>query len=227
MKQYLANLTMQKPSKRHVLALVRIQAGLTQKELAKLLGVRPITVQSIEQGALKLSEELALKAESELDVAAAWLLANDPKIAPYTVRNSKWNRDLFEFRQGSRYAVSEQRSKKGSRAVMWNPNLAAVEIADEFTAWRAAHIAAEFDNLLRGSKGLPRQGILLRRIYRALEELKKDFPAAPTRESYAARIAQLESAYEARSKALWEAEKEELWRSENQAKPSPGSKASK
>jgi hypothetical protein len=143
-------------------------------------------------------------------------LANDPKIQPYTTRNSAWNRDLFDFRHGLRSAVRDGRS------MTLNFDVVSQEVADEFMAWRSATIAAEFDNLLRGSKGLPRQGILLGRISRVLEELKNDFESVPTRESYASRIAEFESAYEAKSKALWEAERDELWRSENQAKTVPG-----
>jgi len=150
------------------------------------------------------------------------LLANDPNIEPYTKRGSVWNRDFFEFAQGVRFAVRESRG-----GIRYNPDVVGEAVADEFTAWRSATIAAEFDNLLRGSTGLPRQGILLRRIHHAIEELEKDFPAAPTRESYATRIAELKSAYEAKSRARHEAEMEELWRSENQRNPSSGSKDSK
>ena len=67
------------PVKRHVLAEVRIKCGLTQRELGELLGVAMITIQRIEQGSLALSEDLATKAERELNVSAAWLLANDSK----------------------------------------------------------------------------------------------------------------------------------------------------
>jgi DNA-binding XRE family transcriptional regulator len=47
--------------KRHVLAKIRHEIGLTQKELARILGVALISVQRIEQLSLALSEELAVR----------------------------------------------------------------------------------------------------------------------------------------------------------------------
>jgi transcriptional regulator with XRE-family HTH domain len=60
-------LVAQKPAKRHVLANARIEVGLSQVELADLLGCSTASVQRIEQGTLGLSEELALKVQEALE----------------------------------------------------------------------------------------------------------------------------------------------------------------
>src|SRR5258708_3282367 len=99
----------QAPARRHVLADVRITAGLSQKGLAKLLGVAAISVQKIEQGRLAVSEERARKAEAELGVSAGWLLANDPKTRPVTPRGGRWTKALHEFTQGGKLFVTTDR----------------------------------------------------------------------------------------------------------------------
>ena len=94
---------------RHVLASVRKACGLTQPQLAKLLEVAPISIARIELGTLGLSEELAKKIQDQLDVSAEWLLGNNSSIPPLSPRSGYWTKDLYEFRQGSRFTVSEKR----------------------------------------------------------------------------------------------------------------------
>jgi transcriptional regulator with XRE-family HTH domain len=62
---------------KHTLAKLRITLGLRQKEMADLLGVSLATIQSIESGRLRLSKQLAVRAEFETGVNAHWLFAND------------------------------------------------------------------------------------------------------------------------------------------------------
>src|SRR5580704_2415053 len=96
----------QNPAKRHVIANVRLQCGLSQAELAKILargrkkGLAAVTVQRIEQGTLELSEDLARRAEEELGVSAAYLLANDLQEEPVTPKGGRWTTNLYEFAQG-------------------------------------------------------------------------------------------------------------------------------
>jgi transcriptional regulator with XRE-family HTH domain len=200
----------QRPARRHVLAQVRILAGLSQKELAKLLGCAGITVQKIEQGKLGLSEDLATKAQTELDISAAWLLANNPQIPAITPRRGTWSRDLYEFAQGGRFFALER--VKGKKRFHVNTNIAPDEAADEFTAWRAAEYCAEIHAMLARAKKSPRQGILLHRLRRALDQLTEDFPPdQATLEAHAPRIARLHSAFRAKSKQIFEAEEERIW----------------
>lgn len=67
---------------RHPLAVLRTTIGLTQKELADLVGRAARTIQSIELGHLPLSEELALRIAKETGVDESWLLQGDTSIPP-------------------------------------------------------------------------------------------------------------------------------------------------
>jgi transcriptional regulator with XRE-family HTH domain len=62
---------------RHPLAVLRQIVGITQKELANLVGKSAATVQAIELGKLALSEELAAKIENQTGVSSDWLLDGD------------------------------------------------------------------------------------------------------------------------------------------------------
>ena len=62
---------------RHPVAVLRNLIGLGQKELAQLVGKSASTIQAIELGKLRLSEELAAKIEQETGVSSDWLLAGD------------------------------------------------------------------------------------------------------------------------------------------------------
>jgi transcriptional regulator with XRE-family HTH domain len=208
---------------RHVLAQVRQQTELTQAQLAKLLGVALITVQRIEQGSLALSEELALRIQSELDVSASYLLANDPSTPMVAATGAKWRKRHFELVQGSRYAA------KAEKPIGVQVYGSVARAADEFTHWRLLDITAKVHALLAGSAGLPRSGILLHRLYMSLASLENDFPTdKATLESYAPRLAKLRAAFEARSEAIADAESEALWGDKpNQARPSSGDSTSK
>ena len=75
---------------RHVIALVRIHTGLNQVEFARLVGCSPATIQKIEQGAVALSEALALRLQRKLTISAAWLFNNDPEIPALTPQGEPW-----------------------------------------------------------------------------------------------------------------------------------------
>jgi transcriptional regulator with XRE-family HTH domain len=200
----------QRPALRHVLGKIRLECQLNQPQLGKLLGVAPITVQKIEQGRLGLSEDLAGKAESELDVAAAWLLANDPKTPPVTPRGGKWSKDFFEFAQGSRFFLLEK-GKRGNRYRI-NTGLAPEGAANEFTAYLAADYSAQIHAMLEGCKASPRQGVLVHRLKQMLESLAEDFrPDKATLNQYAPKIAKLEKAFDRKSKQIAQEETERLW----------------
>jgi transcriptional regulator with XRE-family HTH domain len=201
----------QLPARRHVLATVRILAGLSQKQLAKLLDCSAITIQKIEQGHLKLSEDLARRAEREIDVSAGWLLANDPKLEPITPRGGAWSRDLFEFAQGGRFFALEKR-QPGRSLFRVNFDIAPEESADEFTAWRAAEYSALIHAMLAKAKASPRQGILLNRLKTFTDSLAEDFPADETTlKAYAGKIDRLKTAFKRKAKQIGQAEEERLW----------------
>jgi transcriptional regulator with XRE-family HTH domain len=70
------------PKNPHVLRWVREQLGLTQFDVARMIGSSQPTVQSIELGRLKLSERLAYKLQARLGLSAKWLQANNWQYLP-------------------------------------------------------------------------------------------------------------------------------------------------
>ena len=158
-----------KPARRHVIAEVRIRAGLSQAELAKILGCAAVTVQRIEQGKLGLSEDLAVRAQKELGVSAAWLLANDPAQLAISPIGGLWAKDIYEATQGARL-----KNKQQIRHALQEADKARAE--NEFISLKAAEAGTLIHAMSEGTKGLPKQGILLHRLNKMLESLKEDFP---------------------------------------------------
>jgi transcriptional regulator with XRE-family HTH domain len=67
---------------RHPLAVLRNLVGLSQKQLADFVAKSTSTIQAIELGKLKLSDELAIKISVETGVSAQWLIDGDPQAQP-------------------------------------------------------------------------------------------------------------------------------------------------
>jgi transcriptional regulator with XRE-family HTH domain len=67
---------------KHPLAILRTTIGLTQKEMADLVGRAARTIQAIELSHLPLSEDLALRIAKETGVDESWLLAGDTSVPP-------------------------------------------------------------------------------------------------------------------------------------------------
>lgn len=159
----------QPPAKRHVIADVRLKAGLSQAALAKILGCAAVTVQRIEQGKLGLSEGLAAKAQKVFDVSAGWLLANDPRQLALTPRGDMWTKDFYELTQGT--------PPGHSYGIYYGVPVADAEKSlTAFTVLKATEAKALIHAMLEGAKGRPKQGILLHRLRTALDALKGDFP---------------------------------------------------
>jgi transcriptional regulator with XRE-family HTH domain len=85
---------MRTPARKHVLCILREILGLTQKQLAQLVGASRPTIQAIELGRLLLSDHLAQRVSEETGVSIHWLKANDlgrrpvnRSSRPYTVKD--------------------------------------------------------------------------------------------------------------------------------------------
>lgn len=63
---------------RHALAVLRTTIGLTQKELADLVGRATRTIQAVELGNLSLSDSLGYELASKTGVSLEWLIKNKP-----------------------------------------------------------------------------------------------------------------------------------------------------
>jgi transcriptional regulator with XRE-family HTH domain len=92
---------------RHPLAVLRQLIGLRQKELAQLLGKSTPTVQAIELGKLKLSEDLAAKIEEETGVSADWLLNGEAARPPRNRVGATYGKDDYELARAGRSTLPQ------------------------------------------------------------------------------------------------------------------------
>ncbi len=89
---------------RHTLAVLRTQAGMTQKEMAELAECSRPTVQAIELGKLRLSEKLGQLIAHKTGIDLAWLLRDDVTQAPIDRHGTPYTNELFEDYQAIAHA---------------------------------------------------------------------------------------------------------------------------
>jgi transcriptional regulator with XRE-family HTH domain len=171
----------QQPAKRHVLADLRIECGLSQRQMAKLVGVAAISIQRIEQGTLGLSEELAAKVEYQFDVSASWLLENNRELPPFTPRHRLWGPEMFERQQGMFKILNGPESNQTPpRKPRANRTATDDKIPKDalslYIDWFMAENANELRAMFEGSRHSSRIGILCHRIRAFRESLRADFP---------------------------------------------------
>jgi transcriptional regulator with XRE-family HTH domain len=129
------SLVMRPSSLRHTLAVLRQTIGLTQKEMAVLIGRSTRTIQAIELGTLPLSEELAYRIAEATGVEAGWLLDGDltapPRkgltalgagngTGPYTRNEYEFHRAFLDSPTASPeqlQAIADDLAKKGGKFV--------------------------------------------------------------------------------------------------------------
>ena len=207
----------QRPAKRHVLADIRIKCGLSQPGLAKILRVAHVTVQRIEQGRLALSEELAGRTEEELGVSASYLLANDPQEEPVTPKGGRWTTDIYEFAQGSRGAAVQE-MPSGKKRYHFRATDTVPGAADSYVAYCTADYCAKIEAMLQATKGLPRQGILLHRLNKAMAALLESFPPdEQTLAKLAPKVRKLKAAHDEIARRIGQEESDRIWREEQES----------
>ena len=86
-----------RPSKlRHPVAVLRQIIEYLQPEFANLVRKKTITIQKIENGGLKLSEDLGSRISHETGVRLDWLLAGDPAKPPVTASGAPYTKEFFD-----------------------------------------------------------------------------------------------------------------------------------
>ncbi len=94
--------------RRTTVAVLRQILGISVEEFAKLIGKSAATVNSLETGRLKLSEETAFKIQEQTGVEMEWLLNAGPREKPYVLsfegpeRRKPYTKELFEQIQSSK-----------------------------------------------------------------------------------------------------------------------------
>jgi transcriptional regulator with XRE-family HTH domain len=94
-----------KSRRKTTVAQLRHLPGLSVEAFAKLIGKSATTVNSLESGRLKLSEETAFKIQEQTGVEMEWLLRAGPREKPYVLsfegheRRKPYTKELFEQTQ--------------------------------------------------------------------------------------------------------------------------------
>jgi transcriptional regulator with XRE-family HTH domain len=81
------------------LAVLRTELGLGQKEFGELVGRERPTIQAIELGKLRLTEDLAAKISAQTGISARWLLEGTPDTPMVTPEGKPYTKEIFEALQ--------------------------------------------------------------------------------------------------------------------------------
>jgi transcriptional regulator with XRE-family HTH domain len=101
---------------RTTLAVLRSELGLSQEQFGKLVRRSRPTIQAIELGKLRLTEDLAATISAETGVSARWLLEGDPDKP--MIADGSWGPDspyyksLFEHIQATARAMANDPDRK-------------------------------------------------------------------------------------------------------------------
>ena len=82
------------------LAILRIELGLTQEKLGKLVGKARRTIQAIEIGKLRLTEDLAAEISEKTGISARWLLEGKPDAPMMTPEGEAYTKEVFDALRG-------------------------------------------------------------------------------------------------------------------------------
>jgi transcriptional regulator with XRE-family HTH domain len=136
------------------LATLREVCGLTQKELADLVGRSVHTVRGIEQGKNVLGERLAGKVARATGVSMAWLMVDSITKPPFTQLREALTREEFQS-----YRVSFLKEDMSTREV------AAV----------AAKLVAAFEQLVKEASETTMFDLAVYRVAKFLSDFERDF----------------------------------------------------
>ena len=110
--------------KKTPVAVLRAMLGLSVEEFAKLVGIAPSSVNSIESGRLALSEKTALQITRETGVSVAWLLNGNAKQKPYLTKflngpREKYTPEEFEKIQAAKSVGPAKVSSSNELNLLW------------------------------------------------------------------------------------------------------------
>jgi transcriptional regulator with XRE-family HTH domain len=180
---------------KHTVAILRTMIGLTQKELAVLVGRSTRTIQAIELEQLPLSEELALRMAEETGVDEGWLLKNDlnekpgrrmelislrNERGPYTKEDFEWARAYRESPAATEKqleATLKPGPKKGEKTISFTlPEMKAAIKAAQPIMMEAMDrkLLRAMVHLLRETTTEPTALLMRWKLRRLMEELAKE-----------------------------------------------------
>jgi transcriptional regulator with XRE-family HTH domain len=148
-------------------AVLRQELDLTVEEFAKLIGKSLTTVNSLETGRLKLSEETAFRIQQETGVEMSWLLKGKSKEKPYIFDGGldrPYRKEDFEITQAQ---------KKASAQIEGNPDRFLIDALKSVTEWISICTAAR-----RTGKGYLAHYLMTQFLQDLSQRLGKDTKAA-------------------------------------------------
>jgi hypothetical protein len=153
------------------------------------------------------------------------LLANDPTQPAVTPSGGLWTVDHYEYAQGARLVMTEEKPDGGKpfrfkrKADLTLPLGDEEDAVNAFISLKTAEAASLIRAMLEGSKRLPRQGILVHRLRKALKALLEDFkPDKATLEKDRPEIEKLREKYEGIARRISEKFSHDLWLEEIDSK---------
>lgn len=164
--------TVNESKAKHVVAWVREQLGLTQGQLANMIGSSRHTIQSIELGRMALSERFAYALNEATGIRAKWFLANELGAPPPDAAEVQ-----EQFKEAQRGAFKgKYAAHLAPQMALWRTLTVLLAIADELgpdgcNASGFYHILFQMTHKLRGCIGDNKTRI---RINRANHELVKE-----------------------------------------------------
>jgi hypothetical protein len=162
-----------------------------------------------------------VRVQEELNVSAAWLLANDPLRPAVTPRGGQWTKDIYEFTQGSRSVATEKKPDGKTRFLYRTDGLPPGDseiAANALIALKKAKTIAVIDALFEGTKRLPQQGILFHRLDKMLQTFQEDFNwDEATLKKHQPEIEKANEAYDKIRKDISDRFYKQLWRNEKES----------
>lgn len=138
-------------------ARLRVLIGEKQEGFAKLIGCSVHTLQSVETGRLKLSEELARRISAATDVDLNWLRQNDLTAEPCVANSTfPYTRSTFENAQAQRQ--------------LGTPDLIAT-LAPEYLLAFYGQLRAIISGAAKRGEG----GVVIWKLRRFIEDLRQDY----------------------------------------------------
>jgi DNA-binding XRE family transcriptional regulator len=148
---------MRHSSQKHNVSRLRVLIGEKQESFAKLIGCSVHTLQSIETGRLKLSEELARRISAATDVDLTWLRENDLKAKP-CVANSTFLYTPSAFENAQR------------QTQLGTPDFISA-LAPDYVLASYGQLRAIISNAAKKGEG----GVVIWKIGRFIDELRQDY----------------------------------------------------
>ena len=185
---------------RSTLAVLRQELGLTQEEMGKLIDppLKRPTVQAIELGQLRLTEENAQKFAHATGISARWLLEGNPRkrIVPspeFWPQETRYSRALFEQIQATKAAQATESTSKHLAVLAalmrkegdegFSGAVEALRKLDpgspnELDQW-SSHLLSEWSGVLAAARAKGQQEVAEYLFSQFIENMKKRFGYEP------------------------------------------------